>query len=546
MTRNNTLESVKTPKAVIYARYSSHNQTEQSIEGQLRVNYEYAKREGYSVVGEYIDRATTGTNADKRPAFQKMIADAKKRGFEVVIVYKLDRFARNRYDSAIYKHKLKACGVKVVSATENISDSPEGIILEAVLEASAEYYSLELSQKVKRGLKESAIKGTFTGGKPPFGYKVLDKRVAIDEDKAPYIKWAFEAYADGKSKKEIIKELNAKGVRSATGRDLTLNSFQHCLNNKKYIGKVSYGGVEYENTYPAIIDEELFQRVQARMERLAHSPASKKARQDYLLQGKAYCGMCGTRLVGHAGTSKSGEKYYYYACGKQKKHHTCKKKTEKKGFLEWYVVEQTVLYVLTPERINYIAERIVKAYDEDFNSDNVKALEKRIDKIGRDADRIFSLILQTENLATVKRYEKQVELLDLQKADLEIDLAKLKIANGIQYKKEDIVSWLKSFCKGDLMDENFRRNIIDTFVNSVYVYDDKIVIYYNVKEGKQVNYIDNCDALEGAEENNDGAQDVGVRISPLSLRHKGIETIKTTFFIKGSFFVDLNPRGSEA
>lgn len=135
--------------AVIYARFSSHAQNEQSIEGQLRICYEYAKREGLSVIEEYIDRALTG-RSDDRPDFQRMISDARKKAFQYVIVYKLDRFTRNRYDSAIYKHKLKQCGVKVLSAMENIGDNPESIILEAVLEASAEYYSVDLSKNKAR------------------------------------------------------------------------------------------------------------------------------------------------------------------------------------------------------------------------------------------------------------------------------------------------------------------------------------------------------------------------------------------------------------
>jgi DNA invertase Pin-like site-specific DNA recombinase len=170
--------------AVIYARYSSHGQTEQSIEGQLRDCYAYAEREGYKVVGEYIDRAISG-RSDDRPDFQRMIADAPKKQYQFVIVWKLDRFARNRYDSAIYKSKLKKHGVKVVSATENISNDPEGIILEGMLESMAEYYSANLSKHVKRGLRESVIKGTYTGGIPPIGYKVIDKKLIIDEDKGP-------------------------------------------------------------------------------------------------------------------------------------------------------------------------------------------------------------------------------------------------------------------------------------------------------------------------------------------------------------------------
>lgn len=130
--------------AVIYARYSSERQNEQSIEGQLRVINQFAEKEGYNVIDAYIDRAMTGRN-DDRPSFQKMISDSSNKAFQYVLVYKLDRFSRNRYDSAVYKKKLRDNGVRVISATENISDSPEGIILESILEGYSEYYSKELA-----------------------------------------------------------------------------------------------------------------------------------------------------------------------------------------------------------------------------------------------------------------------------------------------------------------------------------------------------------------------------------------------------------------
>ena len=144
-------------RAVIYARYSSENQREESIEGQLRECYAFARKNDISVVGEYIDRAFSA-KTDKRPDFQKMIKDSAKRNFDLVIVWKLDRFARNRYDSANYKAVLKRNGVKVMSATESISEGSEGILLESVLEGMAEYYSADLSEKVIRGHTENALK----------------------------------------------------------------------------------------------------------------------------------------------------------------------------------------------------------------------------------------------------------------------------------------------------------------------------------------------------------------------------------------------------
>ena len=191
-------------KAVIYARYSSHGQQEQSIDGQLRDCYAFAERQGYSVIGEYIDRALTGRN-DDRPDFQRMLADARKKQFKYIIVWKLDRFARNRYDSAVHKADLKKYGVRVISATENITDEPEGIMLEGLLESLAEYYSANLSKHVKRGMRESVLAGNYTGGIPPYGYKVEGKKLVVDENTAPIIRYVFEQYAKGVPKKKILK-----------------------------------------------------------------------------------------------------------------------------------------------------------------------------------------------------------------------------------------------------------------------------------------------------------------------------------------------------
>ena len=139
-------------KCIIYARYSSDGQREESIEGQLRECKEFAERHNMTIVATYIDRALSA-RTDDRPEFQRMIRDSVKKQFDVVLVWKLDRFSRNRFDSATYRAILKRNGVKVVSAKENISDGPEGIILEAMLDGMAEYYSAELSVKVKRGQK---------------------------------------------------------------------------------------------------------------------------------------------------------------------------------------------------------------------------------------------------------------------------------------------------------------------------------------------------------------------------------------------------------
>ncbi len=507
-------------KAVIYARYSSHSQSEQSIEGQLRECYEFAEREGYVVVHEYIDRAITG-RYDDRPDFKRMISDAAKKQFQIVIVWKLDRFSRSRYDSATYKSRLKKHGVRVISAKENITDTPEGIILEGLLESMAEYYSANLSQNIKRGMQESIKKGTYLGTPPPIGFKVVNKKLVADERTAPIIRRAFEQYAAGISKKQIIEELTAQGIRRPrSGKPLTLSSFQEAFRNEKYIGIYRFGGDVVAGGCEAIIDKELFDKVQQRLDQNRKAPAAAKARESYLLQGKAFCGMCGARLVGDSGRSRNGTVHSYYACGNRKIQHTCKKKNEKKGFLEWYVVEQTVEYVLTPERIDFIADRVAAEFEREFNSGKIKEHEQQIDRVERDLNAAIDASLEAPKNAR-QRYYETVERLVLQKQTLEVELADMKLASNVRYTANEIKAMLKVFCNGDALDEEYQRRIIETFVNSVYVYDNKIIIFYNIKGGQQVCYIEMLDSLDEPGNDEDVPEGTGVRISNGKLHHVG-------------------------
>ena len=227
-------------KAVIYARYSSDNQREESIEGQLRECTAYCEKNDITVLRTYIDRAMSA-KTDHRPDFQRMIKDSAKSLFDVIIVWKLDRFARNRYDSAHYKAQLRKYGVKVLSATENISDGPEGIILESMLEGMAEYYSAELSEKVIRGHTENALKSKYNGGTPTFGY-VIDKdmQYQIDPRTAPAVLEMFTMYDEGATMKEIVAYMSERGVTTVRGKKIDLNFMARLLKNRKYIGEYSY------------------------------------------------------------------------------------------------------------------------------------------------------------------------------------------------------------------------------------------------------------------------------------------------------------------
>ena len=466
--------------AVIYARYSSDSQTEQSVEGQLRDCYAFAQREGLTVTGEYIDRAKTGTT-DKRPDFQRMIKDAEKHQFSLIIVWKLDRFARNRYDSAIYKARLNKEGVRVVSAMENIGQGDESIILESVLEGFAEYYSKDLSKKIKRGLRESVLKGTYTGAMAPIGYKIdkTTKKLVIDEQTAPIIRYAFEQYAAGTSKREIIDYLNSKGIRNKKGGPLSYSSFQHALRNEKYIGVFRYGDSIVPDCCPALISHETFFRVQKRLDEVKLSPGSGKAKDEYILHGKIYCSCCGSPMIGQSGTGKNGGKHYYYTCVNRRRQHACSKKNERKSALEDFVITKTLEYVLTPENIEMISAALEDYYKHDISSSKAAEIKKAIGQTEARINKLTEALIEAPAAASRQIIYQKLEAEAAIKEQQNKDLQDLEITAGLRPSKAKIKRWLESFAAGSVDDPKFRKNLVSMLVNSVYVSDDQITIAYN-------------------------------------------------------------------
>ena len=360
---------------VIYARYSSDRQTEQSIEGQLKECYEYARRNGYTIVGEYIDRAISGTT-DHRPEFLRMIADGDKKLFQAVLVYQLDRFARNRYDSATYKAKLKKNGIRVLSARENISDDASGVLMEAVLEGMAEYYSVELSQKIRRGMDINAEKCLSTGGNLALGFRVdSEKHIQIDPDTAPVVQKIFEMYASGQSMADIIRYLNANQIKTSYGNEFNKNSINRILRNKRYIGVYTYRDKEIPDGLPRIVDEDLFWEAQRIMEKNKKAPARAKAKVDYLLTTKLFCGHCKAAMTGISGTSKTERKYHYYQCVTNRRDKSCDKKTVGKEYIEDLVVNRLRDF-LTPDNISTIAREVVDLCERESNNGNTRRLKK--------------------------------------------------------------------------------------------------------------------------------------------------------------------------
>lgn len=470
-------------KAVIYARYSSHNQREESIEGQIRECQDFAARNDMTIVGEYIDRAISG-KTDNRADFQRMIRDSERGRFQVVLVYAIDRFARNRYDSAVYKAKLKKNGVKVFYAKQYIPDTPEGIILESVMEGYAEYYSQNLSIHVKRGMKENALQCKVTGGTTPLGYRIGEnKTYEIDPAGAKTVREIFQMYADGSSINQIVTYCNKQGYRTARGGKFSKNSLRTMLLNSKYIGVYRYDDIEIEGGIPAIIPRELFEKVQNMFQHNRAARARTKANADYLLTTKLFCGHCGSNMIGESGTARNGDIYYYYKCANRKKNHSCDKHTEKKDWLEEIVVRHTVVTVLTDESIELIATKAVELMEKEFSENSVlTSLEQSVKDVEK---RIKNLIdLMEQGVVTSSTKDRLLEL-ESQKADLDQRIARENMKKP-PLSKERIIHWLTTFRDGDINDIEYRRRVIDTLVNSIYIFDSKggngrrIVFTFNI------------------------------------------------------------------
>ena len=470
--------------AVIYARYSpGSNQRDKSIEDQVRECTKYADLHDMNVIAVYADRRITG-KTEERPEFQRMVRDSARGKFQAVIMYTLDRFARTRYISALYKHQLKKNGVRVFYAKQEIPDGPEGIILESVLEGWAEYYSEELSRKVRRGHNGNALKSKSNGGTVPLGYKIgPDGSYEIDPVGAKAVTLIFDMYDSGSSGPEIVKLLNEQGYKSSRGRTFTKNSLYTILRNQKYIGSYTYDGIVNPNSIPAIITKHQFQRVQQRLGIVAKAKAHNKSAVDFLLTTKAFCGICGAPLIGESGTSHTGAVHYYYKCATRKKRSKdCRKAVEKKDWLEQVVVEETVSKILNDETIEIIADRVVEIYEKELADNSLLiSLQDRLKNVERSIGNLMNAIEQ--GIITDSTKSRLMDL-EAEKSDLRSQIAVEEISKPV-IEKERIIFWLLSFKNGNISDAQYRARIINMLVNRIDVYDfdgggKKIKIIYNI------------------------------------------------------------------
>lgn len=464
--------------AVVYARYSSHNQGEQSIEGQLDAAHKYASQKGYTIIKEYIDRAKTGRN-DNREGFQKMLKDTDKKKFDVIIVWKVDRFGRNRQEINLNKARCAKNGVRVEYVAETIPDTDEGVILESVLEGFAEYFSRQLSRNVRRGQLESAQKCQSIGGTRPLGYQIgPDKKYVIDEEEASTVRLIFSLYANGKTLFEVIRHLNSLGLKTVRGNAYTKNSISALLKNERYRGVYTYKDMRIEGGMPRIIDDDTFFKVQEMLKVNKRTPATKWHTADYLLTDKLFCGKCGSLMVGESGTSRDGTKHCYYACVGNRKLKNCDKKAVKKDLIENIVIDHTLKMLTDDNLMEYIVERCWSYYiQQDEKKAEVDALKAEL----KDAQTAFDNLLKAveQGMPFTPGVKVRTEELEQQIQTLDASIREREIADGYNLTKQHIAYFLYQYRDIKRNDMPAVKRMIKTFINSVYVFDDYITINYN-------------------------------------------------------------------
>ena len=482
--------------AVVYARYSSRGQNEQSIEGQLAAAREYASKKGYTIIKEYCDRAKTGRN-DNRVEFQQMLADCAKRKFSVIIVWKVDRFGRNRYEIAINKTKAKKYGVRVEYVAENISPGPEGVILESVLEGLAEYYSLQLAQNVSRGKLESAKKHQAFGGFLPYGFRTgPDKQYELDPERAPIAREIFRRYADGETISQLLRWLNDSGYRTKRGTPFTKTVLPRMLKDERYIGTYIFKDIIHdEDAIPAIVDKITFQRVQIMLKKNKRMPSHSWDYSEYLLTGKLFCGHCGSMMIGMSGINRHGVKYGYYACADRRKGGGCKKKNVRQDWIEPRIVSEIMKLLRDDALFQQIVDAAWAYYQEERKAqDETVSLRS---ELGGVSNGIRNLVRAMESGAVSDALIGRLQELEKQKADLEKAIAQAGIAMGPELTRDHIEYFLLHFRTSNVDDSEDRKALVEAFVNAIYLYDDKMTIVFNYRpDGQSMKQV-TLEELEG-------------------------------------------------
>lgn len=482
---------------VAYARFSSDNQREESIDAQLRAIRSYCNQKDYVLLDTYVDEARSATT-DDRPSFQRMVRDAAAGNFSAVIVHKLDRFSRNRYDSAIYKKQLRDHGVRVESVLEHLDDSPESVILESLLEGMSEYYSKNLAREVRKGQNENALKCRHNGGVPLYGYSVdKDGYYVINEYEAAAVRAIFQLVKTGHSYQEIISIMTERGYRTRSGKKFSYSTIHHMLHNEKYNGTYVYnrtmpqpkGGkrtnasrpddeiLRIPGGMPAIVDMPTFLEVQKIMKRRNNQSAvaAGHAKEVYLLQGLIKCGNCGSPMVGARRKDGRDKKLRvsYECSGRKRKRTNCMMRNVSRDLVENLVIDHLEKYVLSDEAIARAKEILAEEIEKNSKTapDGLNALKKDLADTNAALDHLIDAIAAGVDALRMK---DKIDALEAKRISLEQQITLIESRqhtfDSIQLAGLDAV--LSQYKNIRSKDRKEQKEIINKFVKEVLVYDN--------------------------------------------------------------------------
>lgn len=455
--------------AVIYARYSSHNQREVSIEQQIAECTKHAAALGLRIVGTYEDRAISG-KTDNRPRFQQMMRDAEKGKFQAVVAWKSNRIGRNMLQAMVNEAKLDDYGVKVFYAEEDFDDTAAGRFALRNMMNVNQFYSENMAEDITRGLYDNANK-CMANGRQPLGYKRgADGKVMLDEPAAAVVREIFTRVAAGDLFVDIARDLNAKGIKTSKGAAWNKGSFQSICQNERYKGIYIYGNVRIVDGIPRIVSDELWYRVQEAM-RMKKKPVGTRHRvgaEDYLLTGKLRCGHCGSYMTGVSGTSRNGELHYYYTCQKRRTEHACNKKNVRRDVIEPAIAQAIKMYCLTDDVIEWMADQTVQYWEKHDNDLQIEALEQQLAENKKATSNMLKAIEM--GIITEATRSRMVEL-ETENSKLTAQLSAAK-RDVVKINREDLIDELHILRSKDIHDREVQAELFKDFLVTAYIYDD--------------------------------------------------------------------------
>lgn len=456
--------------AAAYIRVSTDDQVELSPGSQLKKIREYANKNGYYVPDEYVykDEGISGRNASKRPEFNRMIGTAKTKPkpFDAILLWKFSRFARNREDSIVYKSMLrKQCGIDVISISESLGDDKMSILIEALIEAMDEYYSINLAEEVRRGMMEKISRGGLVSS-APIGYKVVNGELQIDESTADIVKYIYNSYLAGNTMLGIATDLNEKGVRTKTGGAFENRVIKYILQNPTYIGKHRWcpNGSQgskthyknksetliYNGQHKPLISEDDFNKVQQRLS-LNKSYARETSKHENALRGLVKCHSCGSTM---SLMVNKGIKYLQctgYTHGKCKISHSVK----------YDYVYNSVINSLQNIDIVHISKHIIQNDNQSQNKEINKQIEKEKLKLTRCKEAYQA------GVDTLSEYRENKERIEIRIAELTSSIKQYDVIKQAKIIRKNILTFMPKLLGDDvsLSDKNaILKSIIDKVI----------------------------------------------------------------------------------